>query len=415
MPLNDSYTNELEALFTLEFTGMKLGLDNIAALLALIDNPHRKFKSIHIAGSNGKGSVSAMLAAALQAHGLKVGLFTSPHLVDFRERIKINGVMIRREAVSEFLQKHWPTVKELQSTFFETTTALAFDHFANEHVDVAVIETGLGGRLDATNILEHPLATVITSISLEHTQILGDTLEAIAGEKAGIFKKDAPAIVSVQDSIKQVFKAKATEVGTTVRFSDEVEIPGYYSTLEPPFAGEHQRANLRTVLATVEILPLELNPAAIIEGIKNTVILTGLRARLEPVADPAFVSKGVTVITDVGHNPDAFKQLAKHFTAHQIKPLVVLGLVSDKDRTEIFSYLKSFASSIITVAAESHRAVASATLASEAAAAGLTAIDGGSVVSGVKKAAAMATAGDTVLICGSHYVIGEYLASLKRL
>src|SRR5258708_7866597 len=197
---------------------MKLGLDNIRELLGILGNPQNKFDSVHIAGSNGKGSVSAMLAAAMQGNNYQTGLYTSPHLVDFRERIKINGEMIGEEYVASFLEKIWKDVERLHATFFEVTTAMAFSYFADAGVQIAIIETGLGGRLDATNILEKPLVTVITSISLEHTAQLGNTLEEIAVEKAGIMKTGVPAIVCVPKELKHIFIEHGKEINAPIVF-----------------------------------------------------------------------------------------------------------------------------------------------------------------------------------------------------
>ncbi len=392
---------------------MKLGLDNIRSLLDVLANPQRSYKSIHIAGTNGKGSVAAMLAAALQANGYKVGLYTSPHLVDFRERIKVNGVMISRNDVQKFLSKIWNKVEELHATFFEVTTALAFDHFKNEHIDIAIIETGLGGRLDATNVLENPIATVVTSISLEHTQFLGDTLELIAYEKAGIFKHRSPAIVSVADSLHDVFIDRARAVGTHVLFTKDFLLPDEFARLEPPFTGEHQRTNLRTVLATLQSLDLPLRTKDTIEGIHFTAILTGLKARLEEYPDPRFIAKGAQLLIDVAHNAEAFKMIADYFESAHISPIVIVGLASDKDRTAIFTELKRFASQVICVQAANQRAVDSIVLTSEALHCGLRATDGMSVNNGVMIAASQVKQGEYVLLCGSHYVVGEYLAERK--
>ncbi|HET9135471.1 MAG TPA: folylpolyglutamate synthase/dihydrofolate synthase family protein [Candidatus Kapabacteria bacterium] len=407
-----TYQQRLDELFKLEFTGMKLGLDNIRDLLATLDNPHRKFNSIHVAGSNGKGSVSAMLAAALQANGYKVGLYTSPHLVDFRERVKINGKLVPKHYVSNFLKTIWNTVEELQATFFEVTTALAFQYFADEKVDVAIIETGLGGRLDATNALEHPLATVVTSISLEHTQFLGNTLEAIAGEKAGIFKKGSPAIVNVIPELRSVFSDAGKKVAAVLQFVDHKE-----SNSEMPSAlnGSHQESNLQTVLTTLSAITLPLDQNKTIEGIQNTIKLTGLRARLEDYPDLRFTSKGAKLILDVGHNPDAFKMLAEYFIKMKITPIVILGLASDKDRTIIFEQLHRFATKIICVQANTHRAVSSIVLTEEAATFGFDSIDGSAVLQGITIAIQMAVAGDVFLLCGSHFVVGEYLKEFNKL
>jgi dihydrofolate synthase/folylpolyglutamate synthase len=409
LPPNPQYDAQLAELYKLEFTGMKLGLDNIRELLTFLANPQKRFATIHIAGSNGKGSVSAMLAAALQSCGFRTGLYTSPHLVDFRERIKIDGELIPEDVVADLLGYMWPTVEHLKATFFEVTTALAFRYFASSPVDVAVIETGLGGRLDATNILEHPLATVVTSISLEHTQFLGNTLEQIAGEKAGIFKKRSPAVVNVDQSLRPVFIAKAKEVGTSVLFADEFEIPSEYADIQLPLLGSHQRQNLRTVLATLSMLDYTFDPDRIKEGIEQTVKLTGVRARLEEYPDEQFVHKGVKLILDVAHNPDAFRALKDYFVGRRLKPVVILGLAKDKDIKTILGYVRDFASRIIAVEAQTQRALPSSVIVDEAKVLGIESVDGGEVRDGMKLALSTLRAGETALLTGSHFVVGDYL------
>lgn len=413
MPHNRTYEAALGELFKLEFTGMKLGLDNIRALLASLGDPHKQFPSIHIAGSNGKGSVSAMLSAALQGNGYRVGLYTSPHLVSFRERIKIDAQMISEERTAEILTAMWPKVEELNATFFEVTTALAFKYFADEAIDVAVIETGLGGRLDATNVLERPLATVVSSISLEHTQFLGDTAELIAGEKAGIFKTGSPAIVNVAPELRPIFDARATGLGTTLTYADSFRIPTEYGPLRPPLLGKHQEHNLRTVLATLSVLALRTDLRRSHEGIDYTIMLTGLRARLEEYDDVRFTSRNAKLILDVGHNADAFHALGQYFISASIRPVVVLGLAKDKAVYEVLGEVSRFASRIVTTQADNHRAASSADLARMANTLGLIAEDGGSVRNAIKRASRSVYNGETVLLCGSHYVVGEYLASLS--
>lgn len=389
---------------------MKLGLDNIRELLVRLGDPQKKFPSIHIAGTNGKGSVSAMLSAAFQVHGYKTGLYTSPHLLDFRERIKMNGELVPKAFVADFLSRIWTSVEELNATFFEVTTALAFDYFASENVDIAVIETGLGGRLDATNALEHPLATVVTSISLEHTQFLGDTLELIAAEKAGILKKDSPAIVNVDVALREIFIAKAKDVGTTVLFTDEFVIPLEYAALHSPLLGKHQERNLRTALATLSQIPITVDGKKVQSGIEDTITLTGLRARLEEYPDVRFTEKRVKLLLDVAHNPDAFSVLAEYFQGINVQPVVILGVAKDKDVGSILNEAKKFALRLVAVEADTHRALPSSELAKQAAKMGIAAINGGGVKEGVQKALETLQPGETVLLTGSHYVVGEYLS-----
>jgi dihydrofolate synthase/folylpolyglutamate synthase len=411
LPQDNHYLDALDKLFALEFTGMKLGLENISELLASLGNPQEKYPTIHVAGTNGKGSVSSMLAAALQANGYKTGLYTSPHLVSFTERIKINGEEIPREYVADFLESNWHKVEELKATFFEVTTALMFKYFADMKVDVAVIETGLGGRLDGTNVLRQPLATVITSIGLEHTQILGDTLELIAGEKAGIFKQGSPAIVNVEEQLHHVFTKKAYEEGTSVTFVDNrSDLPTVLSDM--PLMGRHQQQNIRTVLATLALIKLPVDTQKAYHGIINTASLTKLRARLETLSYAIADKKGVKLMLDVGHNAPAFEYLREYFQGIGIKPIVVAGFAKDKDVDDILLIIKSFSSLFIAVAADMHRALSAEELHRIALSNGIDSVLGGSVNDGIALAISNASKGDVILLFGSHYVVGEFLATL---
>lgn len=390
---------------------MKLGLENISELLASLGNPQEKYPTIHVAGTNGKGSVSSMLAAALQANGYKTGLYTSPHLVNFTERIKIDGDEIPKEYVAGFLQSNWHKIQELKATFFEVTTALMFRYFADMNVDVAVIETGLGGRLDGTNVLRKPLATVITSIGLEHTQILGDTLELIAAEKAGIFKQGSPAIVNVEEQLRHVFTKKAYEVWTSVTFVDnESQLPQDLSDMS--LKGRHQEENIRTVLATLGLISLPLDTKKVYHGIRNTASLTKLRARLEMLSYENADKKGVKLILDVAHNAPAFEYLRDYFVSIGVRPIVVAGFAKDKDIDDILTIIKSFSSSFIAVAADMHRALSPVDLHKVAISKGVDSILGGSVSDGLDLAVRNASKGNVILLCGSHYVVGEFLANL---
>ncbi len=391
---------------------MKLGLDNVGELLQLLGNPHRKFESIHVAGSNGKGSVSAMLAAALQANGYKTGLYTSPHLVDFNERIKIGGTPIGQEYVVSFLEKIWNDVERLHATFFEVTTALAFSYFADSGVQVAVIETGLGGRLDATNILEKPLAAVVTSISLEHTDRLGNTLEEIAGEKAGIMKPGVPAIINVVNELRNVFQDKAKRSGASVLFVQDLIFPEIYRDLEPPFEGTHQVQNLQTVLAALEKVELPLQKELNIKGISSTQQLTGIQARLEEYEYSPAREKDLNLILDVGHNPDAFKFLKEYFNRINIEPIVIAGFAADKDIRSIMNEIAGFASKFIAIAADTHRAIPSSELAAISREMGIETVISSTPISGVDEAIGSAASGETLLLTGSHFVIGDFLKSV---
>ena len=384
---------------------MKLGLANTKAMLEYLGNPHTAYKTFHIAGTNGKGSTSAMIAAALQSNGFKTGLYTSPHLINFTERIKVSGVEMPREYVANFMTSHLQKIEELQATFFEVTTCLAFTFFRDAHVDIAVIETGLGGRLDSTNVLESPLATVITSIGLEHTQHLGNTLELIAFEKAGIMKSGSPAIVNVVDEIKDVFHKKADEVHSPIYFTDETPIKDFKNIINP-FLGAHQDQNLRSALIALEKSGLPLDPIKTKTGIENTIQLTGLRGRLEDYPYPPAKGKAGKLILDVAHNPDAFRALCDHFLSLGVKPFVIAGFANDKDVDSILSIIAEFACGFIAVQANNHRALSAADLAEEARKHFKNATSIPNIVEAVNQAI---ESNQTVLLTGSHYVVGEFL------
>lgn len=405
------YQNRLDALYQLEFFGMKLGLENIRALLDSLGHPEHQFNSIHIAGTNGKGSVSAMLAAVHQSAGKRTGLYTSPHLIDFRERIRINGRVISEEEVARFLEQIWPNVEQLKATFFEVTTAMAFDHFARHAVDIAIIETGLGGRLDATNVLEHPLATVVTSIGHDHHAQLGPTLEDIAREKAGIFKSGVPAIVNCPNELRPVFEERAKEVNAKITWVHD-EHNDANTNWNIPFAGTHQIENLNTVLATLAAPPYRFPDELIRQGISETINLTGLHGRMEEIVWPEIKELGNRFFIDVGHNPEALQAVKAFFDDMDVRPIVIFGIMKDKDVDQVLQIVKSFASEFVAVAADTPRAMESNELMLRAQALGLSAIDGGSVIHGVHVATDNSE-GKTFLLGGSHYVVGEFLRELS--
>ncbi len=406
------YQKKLDELYKLEFFGMKLGLDNIRALLYRIGNPHRQFESVHVAGTNGKGSVCAMLAAVHQTAGKRTGLYTSPHLVHFGERISINGKMISEQEILSFLERVWPIVEELNSTFFEVTTAMAFDHFGRHHVDIAIIETGLGGRLDATNIIEKPLATVVTSIGHDHHAQLGPTLEDIAREKAGIFKEGVPAIVHCQTELRTIFEKQANTTHSLITFVSDNDLRDNPQIIIP-FAGKHQAQNVQTVLSTLEVLPYKFSPEIITKGIEETSELTGWRARLEEIEHPELKSRGIQIFLDVGHNPEAAQAVSEFFKNIGIRPLVIFGIMQDKDVDRVLQIISGFATSLIAVSAATSRALPSSELAQKAEKAGISAVDGRTVRNALKTALSDKK-GKVILISGSHYIVGEFLGELSK-
>lgn len=308
----------------------KKDLTNTHLLIAHLDNPQEKIKCIHVAGTNGKGSSSHMLASILQEAGYKVGLYTSPHLKDFRERIKINGKDISEEFVTDFINKHKTFFESNDMSFFEMTVGLAFDYFAKEKVDIAVIEVGMGGRLDATNIIT-PLVSVITNIGLDHTQFLGNTLEAVAFEKAGIIKPNISVIIGeYTPETKPVFLAKAKECNSEIYFASDLVSETYPSDL----IGDYQIHNKKTVLQTIKILnsqnEFKITPENTKSGLLNVVKNTGLQGRWQQLN--AFPK----VICDTAHNKNGLEIVLKQIQKEDFDTLhVVLGVVNDKDLDEI--------------------------------------------------------------------------------
>ena len=308
----------------------KKDLTNTHLLIAHLDHPQEKIKCIHVAGTNGKGSTSHMLASILQEAGYKVGLYTSPHLKDFRERIKINGKDIPEEFVTDFISKHKGFFESNDMSFFEMTVGMAFDYFAKEKVDIAVIEVGMGGRLDATNIIK-PLVSVITNIGLDHTQFLGNTLEAIAFEKAGIIKPNIPVIIGeYTPETKPVFLAKAKECSSEIYFAADLISETYPSDL----IGDYLKHNKKTVLQTITVLnsqnEFKITPENTKTGLLNVVKNTGLQGRWQQL------NEFPKVICDTAHNKNGLEIVLKQIQKENFDALhIVLGVVNDKDLNEI--------------------------------------------------------------------------------
>ncbi|WP_035668228.1 folylpolyglutamate synthase/dihydrofolate synthase family protein [Flavobacterium sp. 83] len=308
----------------------KKDLTNTHLLIAHLDNPQEKLKCIHIAGTNGKGSTSHMLASILQEAGYKVGLYTSPHLKDFRERIKINGIEISEDFVTDFTNKHKAFFEANDMSFFEMTVGLAFDYFAKEKVDIAIIEVGMGGRLDATNIIT-PLVSVITNIGLDHTQFLGNTLEAVAFEKAGIIKPNIPVIIGeYTPETKPVFLAKANECNSEIYFASDLITKTYSSDL----IGDYQLHNKKNAIQTIAILneqkEFKISQENIKSGLLQVVKNTGLQGRWQQLGE--FPK----VICDTAHNKNGLEIVLSQIQKETFEKLhIVLGVVNDKDLDEV--------------------------------------------------------------------------------
>ncbi|SHJ70780.1 bifunctional folylpolyglutamate synthase/dihydrofolate synthase [Aquimarina spongiae] len=303
----------------------KVDLHNTIQLASYLENPHKKFKSIHVGGTNGKGSTSHMLASVLQEAGYKVGLYTSPHLKDFRERIRIDGKVITEEYVVEFIEKHKSYFEQHQLSFFEMTVGMAFQYFSDSDIDIAVIEVGLGGRLDSTNIIT-PEVSVITNIGLDHTRFLGDTLEAIAGEKAGIIKPDVPVVIGrTTDETKKVFLDKAKACNSTLFLAEAYTGPLIATDLK----GRYQIENVKTALQTLLVLQergWKVEDAHIENGLQRVVKNTRLLGRWQ------ILQEHPKVVCDTAHNEDGIKEVVKQLREEKFDNLhIVLGVVNDKD------------------------------------------------------------------------------------
>jgi dihydrofolate synthase / folylpolyglutamate synthase len=381
----------------------KADLTNTVALCRLAGNPENKFRSIHIAGTNGKGSTTHLIASILQEAGYKTGIYTSPHLKDFRERIKINGKMIPRDYVVSFVKQYKTDFEKIQPSFFEATVMLAFSYFADKKVDVAVIETGMGGRLDSTNVIT-PALSVITNISLDHTSFLGKTLPEIATEKSGIIKKNIPVVIGEATSqTKPVFISAAEEKNAPLFFTSSKPLKKNYTS---ELKGDYQSKNIRTVLQSIEIIrkqfPL-ITEKNIRDGIKKVVTNTGLRGRWEKLSEKPFI------ICDIGHNEAGIREVVKQIRKTKFDHLhIVMGVVNDKDVNAMLSLLHKKASYYFCKASIP-RALDENKLSEIAFKHGLK----GNTFPNVKKAilAARKNAGkkDMIFIGGSAFVVAEAL------
>ena len=398
-------------------------LTNTIRLCEFLGNPHTKFKSIHVAGTNGKGSVSHMLAAILQKAGYKTGLYTSPHLKDFRERIRINGEFINEQFVIDFTEKIKNEIDALDPSFFEITVGMAFEYFAKEKVDIAVIETGLGGRLDSTNIIT-PEVSAITNIGFDHMNILGDTLEKIAFEKAGIMKPGVPAVVGEFNAITDiVFRSIAAQKNVPLTYaSKQRHVEGWkwqdhhlivevselhradHFTFELDLPGIYQAKNLLTVLETCAVLHHQgwrTDLKTIKEALKHVKKTTGLHGRWETIhTDPK-------IVLDVAHNEDGIKQLLQQIelTDHE-KLHIVIGLVKDKDINNVLSLLPRTAQYYFTKA-QIPRALEPQLLKSAAAKYSLKGLVFDDVNEALREAKEKASCDDLIIVCGSVFVVGE--------
>jgi dihydrofolate synthase/folylpolyglutamate synthase len=432
---NMNYEQTIDFLYTqlpmFQRTGpaaYKNNLDNTHALDRMFNHPHRRFKTIHVAGTNGKGSVSHLLASMLQNAGYRVGLYTSPHLLNFRERIKINGQMVSEENVCHFVEEFQQKnkVEKLEPSFFELTVMMAFDYFEQQKVDVAVIEVGLGGRLDSTNII-NPEISIITNISLDHTNLLGKTIPEIAAEKAGIIKQNTPVIIGeTQTESQNVFIAKAKEKNAAIHFADEEyllsknggtfqfssEYSLIYKNLTCDLKGNYQQKNINTALASVQSLinlkKFKLNAKAVKNGLQNVIKNTGLQGRWQQIGNTP------KIICDTGHNQDGIKNIVAQLKQEQFEKLhVVFGTVNDKDLSLILPLLPEKAVYYFTKA-DISRALGERNLKDEAQKYNLHGKAYTNVKNAYQAAKQTASKNDMIFVGGSTFVVAEVLELEKN-
>jgi len=393
--------NRLPMFQTQGKTALNNKLDNILAFTSVLGNPQTKFKSLHIAGTNGKGSSSSMLASILQEAGYKVGLYTSPHLKDFRERIKINGKEIPEDYVVSFIAKNRSFLEEYHLSFFEMTVGMAFSYFENEKVDIAVIEVGLGGRFDSTNIIT-PEVSLITNISKDHTDILGDTLPKIAFEKAGIIKQNVPVVISeYQEETAPVFTAKAKEMNAPIIFANHIK-----TSLTTDLQGAYQEKNIKGVIAVTELLihqGWDITPENIAQGLLHVVHNTNLKGRWQTLGSYP------TIVCDTGHNVGGLtyvmEQLKKQTYTHLH---IVVGFVKEKDVNSVLELFPKEATYYFCSPAIA-RGLNVDTLKEIAIAKGLQGERYSSVAEALNAAKAQAIPTDFIFVGGSTFVVAEVL------
>lgn len=403
----------------------KADLNNSIELLQYLNNPQDKFKSLHIAGTNGKGSVSHMLASVFQAAGYKTGLYTSPHLIDFRERIRINGEMISQDAVVKFIELHKDKFESMELSFFEMTVGMAFDYFAEHNVDIAIIEVGMGGRLDSTNLIK-PELSIITNIGLDHVKLLGDTLEKIAAEKAGIIKHNTPVVIGeTQPETQQVFIDKATSTNSAIFFADQIfdchkihynddtaqrfdiwknnEL--FVEALETPLLGNYQQKNLATTLCALDIIKdrFDISSSDIETGIANVIRFTHLMGRWQ------ILGKAPLVVADTGHNVSGIKEVVMQIRECNYNKLhFVLGMVNDKDIDNVLCLLPQNCEYYFCKA-DMPRGLDANILAEKAFQQGLRGKVYDSVRHAYQSALNAAYTDDMVFVGGSNFIVAEVL------
>lgn len=411
--MKSDYQSTLDWLFTqlpmyqrVGGAAYKADLDNTLYLMDLLDEPQKAWPALHVAGTNGKGSVSHLLASSLQAAGYKVGLYTSPHLCDFRERIRVNGQMIPEQAVVDFVARFRDAFQAKGLSFFEMTVGLAFDHFRSEEIDIAVVEVGMGGRLDSTNVVE-PLLSIITNIGLDHQAFLGNDRATIAGEKAGIIKKGVPVVIGQQDPETQnVFEGRARLKGAPLHWSEEYQEPLWPCALEGPYQAQNQRLAQYSLKLLAEHSNFKVHPAEGKIGFAEVSQRTGLKGRWETLRhDPQ-------VIADTGHNREALEYIGKKLQADARQIHIVWGTVQGKDQEALLRCLPASAT-FYFCAADIPRALPIKELAQAAQAADRSGATYPSVWAAYQAALASARPDHLIYVGGSTFTVAEVLCAAQ--
>lgn len=415
--------NRFPAFFKVGAGAYKPGLERALSLVKALGNPHEDYPAIHIGGTNGKGSVAHLLAATLQSSGYRVGLYTSPHLLDFGERIRVNGEMIEEAYVVDFVQKNIRLFDTIQPSFFEATMAMAFKYFSDKKIDVAIVEVGLGGRLDSTNIIT-PVLSIITNIGKDHTQFLGDTLVDIAKEKAGIIKSNVPVVVGEwgDEQVSQVFESRAKECGAELIFANKMPLcllakedgmflykQKYF--IRPVLKAIYQQKNFQTLLIAIDMLRkigYNITDEAIKDGLELVLLLTGFRGRWQQLqARPKL-------IVDTGHNLHGIQYIHSQLDNEQFDRLyVVLGMMEDKEVDKVLDCMPR-EGTYYFCAVDEKRAMSSKQIYEIATRIGLTGQDCHSVEMALSMAMKNAKDRDLILICGSNYVVGEAIKYIEN-
>jgi dihydrofolate synthase/folylpolyglutamate synthase len=404
-----SYNKCIDYLFSLERVGIKYDLKNINLILDKLGRPEKSFKAIHIAGTNGKGSVSAMINSVLMESGFKTGLYTSPHILDFRERILIDGKLISKNFIIDFTNKLITLIQKIQPSFFEVTTALAFEYFRQKRVKFAVIETGLGGRLDSTNILK-PIIEIITSISIDHTNFLGNAIEKITKEKAGIIKKNSICVIgNVPAKSKKIIKQVCKKQKTKLIDSSKVKI----SNLSLPLIGAYQKNNLRTAVAALrEISEQEKLPqikSNIKSGLKNIISNSNFHGRFEQI------NNNPKIIIDVSHNEQSLKNLSDNLKQIKYKNLyVIFGLMKDKQLSDCVAQIKKLTAEKIILTKPDYKRAAEPEELAEFFSSKKNIITKPGLKESYKYVQNQFGKNDLLLVTGSFFVVSDFLKTYKK-